>query len=85
MTGTSTVVKFAGVILGMLSLMLAAQTSGPSETSCGPPNYCARTDLRVEPYPKTPPALGPAGFIIDDPTFGTLGCEPKPSPLLVDC
>lgn len=71
MTGTSTVVKFAGVILGMLSLMLAAQTSGPSETSCGPPNYCARTDLRVEPYPKTPPALGPAGFIIDDPSFGS--------------
>lgn len=37
--------------------------------TCGPPIYCARTDRRVEPYPKTPPTLGPAGSIIADPSF----------------
>ena len=40
-------------------------------TRCGPANYCARTDLRVEPYPATPPELGPAGSIIHDPNFGS--------------
>lgn len=39
--------------------------------ACGPPQYCARTDRRVEPYPEKPPAIGPAGSIINDPTFGS--------------
>jgi hypothetical protein len=39
--------------------------------ACGPPNYCARTDRRVEPYPANPPAIGPAGSIITDPSFGS--------------
>jgi hypothetical protein len=50
------------------------QTPKPSsapEKRCGPPNYCARTDRKVEPYPAKPPALGPAGSIITDPNFGS--------------
>ena len=38
---------------------------------CGPQQYCARTDRRVEPYPEKPPAIGPAGSMISDPTFGS--------------
>jgi hypothetical protein len=71
MTGISTVLIFAGVVLGMFSLPVAAQTGVPAEKPCGPPNYCARTDLRVEPYPKTPPAIGPAGSMVSDPNFGS--------------
>jgi hypothetical protein len=55
-------------------LPAAAQDASPipsSHESCGPPNYCARTDRRVEPYSKMPPALGPAGSIITDPAFGS--------------
>jgi hypothetical protein len=40
-------------------------------TSCGPPNYCAPTDRRVQPYPVNPPSLGPAGSVVKDPTFGS--------------
>lgn len=39
--------------------------------SCGPPEYCARTDWRVEPYADKAPAVGPSGSIISDPTFGS--------------
>jgi hypothetical protein len=60
------------VALGMLSLTaVAAQVVASPEKSCGPPNYCARSDVRVEPYPKAPPAMGPAGSIINDPNFGS--------------
>jgi hypothetical protein len=64
------------VLLGALlcGIPAMAQKTAPSNSSsdaCGPPNYCARTDRRVEPYPKTPPAIGPAGSIITDPTFGS--------------
>jgi hypothetical protein len=54
-----------------------AQTSAnagaehPGNANCGPPQYCARTDRRTEPYPEKPPALGPAGSIIQDPSFGS--------------
>lgn len=44
----------------------AAQSS-----TCGPQEYCARTDRRVEPYPDKPPAIGPSGSIIRDPRFGS--------------
>jgi hypothetical protein len=50
---------------------VAAQVSRPVAKTCGPPNYCARTDERVEPYPKTPPAIGAAGSTISDPIFGS--------------
>jgi hypothetical protein len=61
----------ASVALAILSLAAAAAQVAPHpEQPCGPPNYCARTDMRVEPYPKIPPATGPAGSIISDPDFG---------------
>jgi hypothetical protein len=72
MTGTAAGLTFASVVLGMLSLTaVAAQVGAPSEKLCGPPNYCARTDVRVEPYPNAPPAIGPAGSIVSDPNFGS--------------
>jgi len=58
----------------MTCLPLAKAEAGTADSSantCGPPNYCARTDRKVEPYPKTPPAIGPAGYVITDPTFGS--------------
>lgn len=36
-----------------------------------PEEYSARTDRRTEPYPETPPPIGPAGSLINDPTFGS--------------
>jgi hypothetical protein len=50
------------------------QTAAPDRVpnpACGPPNYCARTDRKVEPYPKIPPSVGPAGSILTDPAFGS--------------
>jgi hypothetical protein len=67
--------------LGLSAVVCAAQ--GPAKApvnirpdatrsgTCGPPEYCARTDRRVEPYPEKPPAIGAAGSIISDPTFGS--------------
>ena len=64
----------------MLGLSVAAGTSqspanarldAVQSSTCGPPEYCARADRRVEPYPEKPPAIGPAGSIISDPTFGS--------------
>jgi hypothetical protein len=56
---------------GMRAIASGAPAGNSAEKSCGPPNYCARTDRRVEPYPKTPPALGAAGSVITDPNFGS--------------
>src|SRR5947209_26713 len=39
--------------------------------ACGPPEYCAPTDREVRAYPDKPPALGAAGSIVRDPTFGS--------------
>src|SRR5271154_4365021 len=62
----------AGVLFGLLSAATVATEVGlPQEATCSPPNYCARTDVRVEPYPKTPLPIGPAGSIVNDPTFGS--------------
>jgi hypothetical protein len=61
-------------VLGICLPAASAQGVGPAglkEKSCGPLNYCARTDRRVEPYPKTPPAIGKAGSTITDPNFGS--------------
>ena len=60
-----------GKILALALAMLVARGSSAEDKSCGPPHYCARTDRRSEPYPKTAPALGAAGSIITDPTFGS--------------
>ena len=67
--------------LGLSAVVCAAQGPASSPASvrsdvarsgtCGPPEYCARTDRRVEPYPEKPPAIGAAGSIITDPTFGS--------------
>jgi hypothetical protein len=63
------------VSLGLMICQPAAKaqvgTSAGSSGACGPPHYCARTDRKIEPYPKTPPVIGPAGAIITDPTFGS--------------
>lgn len=48
---------------------LQAATTG-EDKNCGPPNYCARTDQRIQPYPARPPALGRAGTVVTDPSFG---------------
>jgi len=48
-----------------------APQDAPQNSKCGPPDYCARTDRQAEPYPDKPPAVGPAGSIIKDPTFGS--------------
>src|ERR1700676_2467920 len=58
----------------LLFVATAAPQSQPDaspKAGCGPPKYCARTDQRVEPYPQKPPAIGPAGSMINDPTFGS--------------
>jgi hypothetical protein len=46
--------------------------------------YSARTDRRTEPYQQSPPAIGLAGSVITDPTFGSrilrvtdAGSDPK--------
>src|ERR1700678_3420368 len=61
----------ASIWLALFSTTSVAQAGAPTEKLCGPPNYCARTDVRVEPYPKAPPAVGPAGSIVSDPIFGS--------------
>lgn len=64
-------------VLGLSVVPCAAQNPAnarpdkPPSSTCGPPEYCARTDRRVEPYPEKPPAIGPAGSVITDPTFGS--------------
>src|SRR5262249_54429118 len=66
--------KWMLAVVVCLEFTLAA-SDGTRENSaiqnqrCGPPAYCARTDRLREPYPRTPPALGPAGSIITDPGF----------------
>jgi hypothetical protein len=65
--------------LTVLGLSVAGVAQGPAESphgatqssTCGPPEYCARTDRRIENYPEKPPAVGPAGSVINDPTFGS--------------
>lgn len=42
-----------------------------SRENCGYPNYCARTDRKLEPCGQTPRALGRAGSVITDPSFGS--------------
>jgi hypothetical protein len=51
-------------------IALAAQ-SQPGPHSDSPSQYSARTDRKLVPYPETPPAIGPAGSVITDPSFGS--------------
>ncbi len=59
------------ILAWSLAILVTTLSSSAEDKPCGPPHYCARTDRRTEPYPKTAPALGPAGSIITDPTFGS--------------
>ncbi len=63
-------------VLSLSAAACAAQNPADARpdapnSKCGPPEYCAPTDRRVRPYPDKPPAIGPAGSIISDPTFGS--------------
>jgi hypothetical protein len=71
MTGGIAAMILASVSLVLLSPATLAQVGSSPARTCGPPNYCARTDVRVEPYPKVAPAIGPAGSIVSDPIFGS--------------
>ena len=72
MSRTVAVLTFASIAFAVFSIgIVAAQGGATTDKPCGPPNYCARTDVRVEPYPKAAPVLGPAGSIISDPNFGS--------------
>ena len=59
------------ILLTAAGMATDAKAPAPQDKSCGPPNYCARTDRKVEPYPATPPKIGPAGSSVTDPNFGT--------------
>ena len=68
------VLSAAAYLAGQIQPKAAQPNAGQDTarpTTCGPQYYCARTDSRVEPYPEKPPAIGPAGSIITDPTFGS--------------
>jgi hypothetical protein len=64
-------------VLGLTAAACVAQNpaipphDSPQSSTCGPQQYCARTDRRVEPYPEKPPVIGPPGSIINDPNFGS--------------
>ena len=51
--------------------VLAQKNQPAAKEDCGYPNYCARSDKKVEAYPKTPPDAGKAGTIVTDPSFGS--------------
>ena len=59
----------------VLAVAAEAQTEPRRDASpvspTGVPAYSARTDRRPEPYKETPPAIGPAGSVIIDPSFGS--------------
>jgi hypothetical protein len=59
------------VASGAAQNQINAGHNAPQTNPCGPQPYCAHTDRRVEPYPEKPPAIGPAGSIINDPAFGS--------------
>ncbi len=63
------------VSLALLSMAISRaasnDSSSPAEKSCNPGPYCARTDRRVEPYPRDPLPIGAAGSTVIDPNFGS--------------
>src|SRR5438067_3681687 len=70
--GMSNVFLRIGLLLSFFTIHgVRVAASGATDGSCGPPHYCARTDRKVERYPKAPLAPGPAGSIVVDPRFGS--------------
>src|SRR5579863_4507726 len=59
------------VIAGVAQSQINDGHEAARSSTCGPQEYCVRTDRRVEVYPDKAPAIGPAGSIISDPTFGS--------------
>lgn len=53
------------------SVHAQVQPAGNAAGSVAPKEYSARSDRKVIPYPDTPPAIGPAGSVISDPSFGS--------------
>lgn len=59
-------------VVSWSAIVLAAQSQpARGNNPVSPAEYSARTDRKVVPYPETPPAVGPAGSIITDPSFGS--------------
>lgn len=64
-------------VLCLTALICAAQAQPDPRRDASPVSpsspavYSARTDRRTEPYKETPPAIGPAGSLITDPSFGS--------------
>ena len=54
---------FTALCAGAIALAAQSQSS--------PAEYSARTDRKIVPYPDAPPAIGPAGSVITDPSFGS--------------
>jgi len=52
-------------VLGVICLFL----SHSLKAQCGPPEYCARTDTKIQPVTRVP-VFGPAGSVVQDPDFG---------------
>ncbi len=60
---------FTGLLLRALPGAAQAEPP-PPRPSCGPPEYCARTDTRIQAVTRVP-VLGPAGSVVRDPDFGS--------------
>jgi hypothetical protein len=71
MNGIAAALPFAGLAIALTSQAALGQASPSADKPCGPPNYCARSDARIEPYSSTLPTIGPAGSVISDPVFGS--------------
>lgn len=68
---TSTLLLFLPLLWIWINQPVAQQQKGSEPQNCGYPNYCARYDQRIAPYPATPPRWGSAGTVINDPVFGS--------------
>ena len=74
----------SALFLTLWMLAVADGAFGFQGKAFGPESYRARTDQRVEAYPSAPPSLGPAGSVINDPSFGSRivrVTDPKADPL----
>jgi hypothetical protein len=55
----------------VVALAAQSQPSPHRDDTSSPAEYSARTDRKTVPYPETSPAIGPAGAVITDPSFGS--------------
>jgi hypothetical protein len=65
---------FMALCVSAVCVAQAPASVSPDATrsrACPPPKYCAPTDRNAKPYPEKPPAIGAAGSIVNDPTFGS--------------